>query len=70
MAVGTPPHRYRGLRNVSARDDFVERGGTELAPMSTTSDIRVAVQYVRRSDHFYDHLAIRRGLLGPSARFT
>ena len=28
---------YRGMRNVEVRDDFFKQGGTELAPMSTTS---------------------------------
>ena len=36
---------WRGLRNVIAPEEFVRRGGTEVAPMSTTSDIDVAVRY-------------------------
>ena len=36
---------YRGLKDVSVNDQFLARGGTELAPMSTTTDLAVAVQY-------------------------
>jgi hypothetical protein len=36
---------FRGLKNVSLGDEFWQRGGTELAPMSATHDPRVAVQY-------------------------
>ncbi len=32
-------------RDVELDDAFLQRGGTELAPMSTTSDPSVAVQY-------------------------
>jgi len=36
---------YRGMRNLVAGDDFIKMGGTELAPMSTTTDITTAVSY-------------------------
>ena len=38
---------YRGMRNLNVDDDFMNqaRGGTELAFMSTTVDLRVAVRY-------------------------
>lgn len=38
---------YRGMRNLAISDAFMaeRRGGTELAPMSTTSDIGVAASY-------------------------
>ena len=36
---------YRGIANAEARAEFLKRGGTEVAPMSTTSDVRVAMQY-------------------------
>lgn len=38
---------WRGMRNVKVAQDFMEdlRGGTEVAPMSTTSDFAVAVRY-------------------------
>ena len=32
---------YRGMKNVSMPDEFLSRGGTELAPMSTTSNLAV-----------------------------
>mmetsp|Transcript_28835 Transcript_28835/g.78720 ORF Transcript_28835/g.78720 Transcript_28835/m.78720 type:complete len:123 (+) Transcript_28835:135-503(+) len=37
--------RWRGLKNVTVADAFLHQGGTELAPMSTTSNLAVAVQY-------------------------
>jgi hypothetical protein len=36
---------WRGMRNLEVADGFMERGGTELAFMSTTLDISVAVRY-------------------------
>lgn len=36
---------YRGMRNVELPDEFVRKGGTELAPMSTTADINIALRY-------------------------
>ena len=36
---------YRGMKDVTAPADFMAQGGTELAPMSTTSDLGVAMKY-------------------------
>merc|ERR1711924_142421 len=36
---------WRGLKNVQMRDEFMQKGGTELAPMSTTTDVKVAILY-------------------------
>ena len=36
---------WRGMANRSCSDEFFRDGGTELAPMSTTTDLRTAVQY-------------------------
>jgi hypothetical protein len=36
---------FRGMKNIKASDAFVELGGTELAPMSTTTDIKTATEY-------------------------
>ena len=36
---------WRGLRQVRASDVFLKNGGTEMAFMSTTSDIKIAAQY-------------------------
>jgi hypothetical protein len=41
---------WRGLRNTNVTDAFTQVGGTELAFMSTTSDIRIAVQYSMSPD--------------------
>jgi hypothetical protein len=44
-----PLDLFRGMRDLIVDDDvnreFLERGGTESAPMSTTSDLRVAMRY-------------------------
>lgn len=36
---------WRGMSDLAVPDDFRKRGGTEVAPMSTTSTLRVALQY-------------------------
>ncbi len=36
---------WRGFYDMHITGDFLANGGTELAPMSTTPDVRVAVQY-------------------------
>ena len=36
---------WRGMRSVRVSDAFMRQGGTELAFMSTTTDLRVAVRY-------------------------
>ena len=36
---------YRGIKSVMIPDEFLKKGGTELAPMSTTYDLKVAMQY-------------------------
>jgi hypothetical protein len=41
---------WRGLKDMAASEAFLANGGTELAPMSTTKSLRVAVQYAA-SDH-------------------
>ena len=38
-------HLWRGMKNVSTSNDFERTGGSEMAPMSTTSDPAVAVAY-------------------------
>ena len=39
------PVLWRGMRNLQVRDAFLAEGGTEIAPMSATSDMRVALRY-------------------------
>jgi hypothetical protein len=36
---------WRGMRNLKVADRFMEEGGTELAFMSTTTAVEVAVRY-------------------------
>ena len=38
-------HLYRGMRNRELPSSFLEKGGTELAPMSTTCDLGIALSY-------------------------
>ena len=33
------------MKDVAAPEEFLQRGGTELAPMSTTSNLRVAMEH-------------------------
>ena len=40
---------YRGIKNVRMSYSFATNGGTERAPMSTTSDCRIAAQYAVHS---------------------
>jgi hypothetical protein len=47
LAVGSPKVFWRGLSNVSIKDNFTK--GTENAFMSTTSDFKVALQYAIKS---------------------
>ena len=39
---------YRGMDNVELEADFVQKGGTELSPMSTTEDLKIAIQYASK----------------------
>ena len=41
---------YRGMKNVTTPKRFLEIGGTELAPMSTTSSLSVAMSYSASKD--------------------
>ena len=41
---------WRGMRNVRVPDEFMSAGGTMHAPMSTSLDVHVAVQYAM-SEH-------------------
>ena len=36
---------WRGLRDMAVDSAFLQRGGTELAPMSTTTELGVALKY-------------------------
>ena len=48
VRMGTPETNivlWRGMRNMAVTENFLEKGGTELAFMSTTTDLSVAVRY-------------------------
>lgn len=36
---------WRGMRNLQVTDEFITEGGTEIAPMSATTDLRTALRY-------------------------
>ena len=36
---------YRGMKGLQIQPEFLSEGGTELAPMSTTASLKVAMQY-------------------------
>ena len=36
---------WRGMKNLTVTEEFSARGGTELAPMSTTDQLQTAVDY-------------------------
>jgi len=44
-----PKALYRGMRDVKLPPSFLTFGGTEVAPMSTTADLKVAVRYSQSS---------------------
>jgi serine/threonine protein kinase len=41
---------WRGMSDMKLSDDFSSEGGTELAPMSTTTDVGVAISYAVKKD--------------------
>jgi len=54
---------WRGMRDTQPTESFLQHGGTELAPMSTTTQLQVALQYSAasssllfklRTDNFMD----------------
>ena len=50
---------WRGFRDTQSTDIFTDAGGTELAPMSTTTDVRVAVAYAVRNSQTLRSLLFR-----------
>lgn len=56
---------YRGMRNVTTPAEFMQRGGTELAPMSTTSNVSIALGYSASSSgvlfRLRTHSSMERG---------
>ena len=41
-----PLDLYRGMSNVVFESEFMSKGGTELAPMSTTKDMAMAIKFL------------------------
>ena len=44
---GSEIELWRGMKNVEVKEEFMQErhGGTEVAPMSTTTSLRVALEY-------------------------
>ena len=42
---------FRGMSNVELEAGFMLNGGTELAPMSTTADLTIAIHYASTGTH-------------------
>ena len=42
---------YRGMSNVEIESDFLSKGGTELAPMSTTEKMAIAIKFSSEGTH-------------------
>ncbi len=55
MALVSEMFLWRGMKNLKPSDEFKTRGGTELAPMSTTTGIKTAVEYSLSSESFDLH---------------
>ena len=69
---------WRGMRNIYTTDAFLEHGGSELAPCSTTPNLEVAIRYAKDWDSkvsYVDRALIFRVLVdsfmhqGPDLRF-
>jgi hypothetical protein len=50
------------MRDVKASDRFIQEGGTELAPMSTTTDIYTAVSYSMSSNSLIFRIVTKNSL--------
>ena len=57
--TGSPRVLWRGMKNVQATMEFAARGGSELAPMSTTTDPVVAVAYGQSPDSLLFKIIIK-----------
>ena len=61
---------YRGMRNVSVPEEFAHDGGTELALMSTTANLRTAVEYAASTRSVLLRLRTRNFMTrGPGVAF-
>jgi hypothetical protein len=57
---------YRGIAGRTVPSEFLAKGGTELAPMSTTRDLKVAMQYAS-SEHAVILRLRTKGFMGRGA---
>jgi hypothetical protein len=53
---------WRGMKNLTPSDEFSTKGGTELAPMSTTTSIKTAVEYSLSSESLIFMIVTRNSL--------
>ena len=56
---GRPQDLWRGMRDLRVNEAWLEAGGTENAPMSTTEDFKVAVEYAMRNAQSEDRLLLK-----------
>ena len=47
---------WRGMRNIRTTDAFLQHGGSELAPCSTTPDLEIAIRYAKDWDADVSHV--------------
>mmetsp|Transcript_19317 Transcript_19317/g.63117 ORF Transcript_19317/g.63117 Transcript_19317/m.63117 type:complete len:379 (+) Transcript_19317:1624-2760(+) len=67
-----PVTLYRGMKSMKVQDNFLQqgRGGTELAPMSTTRSLKVAMQYSASEDSLLLRIDTRNFMVrGPEISF-
>ena len=48
---GKPSVLWRGMRGLIPTPHFLKHGGCEIAPMSTTNDLSIAVRYATNADN-------------------
>ena len=58
-AAGTQQFLYRGFKDVKPSADFLKRGGSELATMSTTTSLEVALRYAASENPVLLRLHVR-----------
>jgi len=63
---------FRGMRGMKVQDNFLQqgRGGTELAPMSTTRSLKVAMQYAASENSLLLRIDTKNFMVrGPAISF-
>lgn len=50
---------FRGMKDVACPEDFMQLGGTDAAPMSTTTDLKVAIEYSKSASSLLFKIATK-----------